>query len=121
MKRILVAYCTNAGSTAEVAGAITEALAGDGMEVDLKRFDEIADLPAYSAVVVGGPMIIGWHRKAVRFLKKNRRSLSRVPVALFFTAMQITKTGSENGYGFPVLLDPRAAKDPADPARLKFK
>jgi flavorubredoxin len=36
-RRILVAYTTNAGTTAEVAQAIGEELGKDGMQVDVRR------------------------------------------------------------------------------------
>lgn len=44
-----------------------------------------------------------------------------MPTALFFTAMQVTRTGEEERFGLPVLLDPRVAREPARPGRLGFK
>jgi menaquinone-dependent protoporphyrinogen IX oxidase len=123
MKRILVAYSTNAGSTAEVAEAIRRDLEGPETSAEARRIEEIRDrdLDGYSAVVLGGPMIVGWHRRAARFLRVRRRELARIPVALFFTAMQVTRAGGEQGHGFPVLLDPRLLAEPARPGRLSFK
>jgi len=121
LKRILVAYSTNAGSTAEVAESIGKILEGPEVAVVVRRIEEVRDLGGYAAVVLGGPMIIGWHRRAARFLRARRRELAKVPVALFFTALQVTRTGSEQGHGFPVLLDPRLVAEPARPGRLSFK
>jgi menaquinone-dependent protoporphyrinogen IX oxidase len=121
LKRILVAYSTNAGSTAEVAEAIGRALQGPEAEVDVRRIEEVRELGGYSAVVLGGPMIVGWHRRAARFFRARRRELGRVPVALFFTALRVTQTGGEQAHGFPVLLDPRLLAEPARPGRLSFK
>jgi menaquinone-dependent protoporphyrinogen IX oxidase len=121
MKRILVAYSTNAGSTSEVAEAIRNYLEGPEAAVEVRRIEEVGDIGGYSAVVLGGPMIVGWHRRAARFLRARGRELARVPVALFFTAMQVTRTGGEQGHGFPVLLDPRLLAEPARPGRLSFK
>jgi menaquinone-dependent protoporphyrinogen oxidase len=121
MKRILIAYSTNAGSTAEVAEAIRKDLEGPEVAVEVRRVEEVRDLGGYAAVVLGGPMIVGWHRRAARFLRARSRELSGVPVALFFTAMRITPTGREQGHGFPVLLDPRLLAGPSRPGRLSFK
>jgi len=121
MRRILVAYSTNAGSTAEVAQAVRENLEGPDTAVEVKRIGEVRELGGYSAVVVGAPMIVGWHRQAARFVRRRRKELSRVPVALFFTAMQVTQAGGEQGFGFPVLLDPGVLRQPARPGRLSFK
>ena len=92
--RILVAYASNAGSTAEVAKAVSEELAHDGAQVDVRPISELsgADLSPYDAVVVGAPMILGWHRDAERFVKANRAALSRVPVAFFVTLLSLVKT-----------------------------
>ncbi len=121
MKRILVAYSTNAGSTAEVARAIGKGLEGAEAAAEVLRFEEVRDLAGYAAVVLGGPMIVGWHRRAARFLRAHSRELARVPAALFFTALRVTRDGSEQGRGFPVLLDPRLLAEPARPDRLSFK
>jgi menaquinone-dependent protoporphyrinogen IX oxidase len=121
MKRLLVAYSTNAGSTVEVAEAIRRGLEGAEATVEARRIEEVRALGSYDAVVLGGPMIVGWHRRAARFLRAHRRELARVPVALFFTAMQVTRTGSEQAHGFPVLLDPRLLAEPARKGRLSFK
>jgi menaquinone-dependent protoporphyrinogen IX oxidase len=123
MKRILVAYSTNAGSTAEVAEAVRQNLEGPQVEVQLLPIDQVRDLHGYAGVVLGGPMIVGWHRRAARFFRARRRELARVPVALFFTALRVTRDGDGGrpDPGFPVLLDPRLLAEPARPGRLSFK
>ncbi len=122
MKRALVAYTTKAGSTTEVAEAVGRALAGGELQVEVRRLEEVRDLTPYSAVVVGAPMILGWHRRAVRFVRRHRAFLATVPLALFFTAMQVTRAPDEgSSHPFPVLIDPRVSRDPARPEGLSFK
>ena len=118
MTKVLVAYTTKFGSTSEVAAVIGEGLKGGGVAADVRLLSEIEDLGAYDAVVVGGPMIIGWHRAAVRFLKDNQVALSRKPVALFMTAMALTKAGESRVQDVPVFQDPGAARAPKNPDRL---
>jgi menaquinone-dependent protoporphyrinogen IX oxidase len=119
--RILIAYTTNAGSTAEVARMIGEELGKDGTQVDVRRLEEVQSLDPYTAVVVGGPMIVGWHKAALKFIKKHQQALSRIPAAYFFTAKSLTDSGITSMQGVPLALDPTLAKPPKNPARLSYK
>lgn len=125
MRSVLVAYATMAGSTAEVAEAvaetITEAMAGGDVQVEISPLGEVQDLASYDAVVVGAPMILGWHRGALRFLKKNRRVLAQKPLALFVTAMSLTETGERRLNGVPLTVDEDLPKAPQQEGRLTFR
>jgi menaquinone-dependent protoporphyrinogen oxidase len=118
VKRILITYATMAGSTAEVAEAVAAEIARSGVEVDVLPLAEVASLEGYDGVVVGGPMIMGWHREALRFLKKQRRAWQRIPLALFITAVSLTETGETGVDGVPVYIDEKLPKPPAQPNRL---
>jgi menaquinone-dependent protoporphyrinogen oxidase len=111
-KKLLVAYATMAGSTAEVAQAVGEVLAASGLQVEVSPIDALGDLQGYDAVVVGAPMIMGWHRSALRFLRRNRDALKRVPLAIFVTAISLTETGESSVDGVALTVDPRLFKSP---------
>jgi menaquinone-dependent protoporphyrinogen oxidase len=81
--RILVAYATYAGSTAEVAAEIGRILAEGGAQVDVRPIKEIKDAAPYSAVIVGGPVHGGWLPEAVEFVRTHQAELARKPFALF--------------------------------------
>jgi menaquinone-dependent protoporphyrinogen oxidase len=119
--KILIAYATLSGSTAEVAEAIGETLGQEGMQVDVRPIKDVEDISDYAAVVVGGPMIVGWHGEAVKFLKRHRGALSQMPVAYFMTALNLTKTSQESVDGVPIYCDPRLPKAPGNPDKLSFK
>jgi menaquinone-dependent protoporphyrinogen oxidase len=121
VKRILVTYVTMAGSTAEVAQAIAEEMAKSGLQVELLPLSQVQELEVYDGVVVGGPMIMGWHRQAIAFLKKHRPALQRIPLALFVMAISLTQTGETNVGGVPISVDDKLAKPPAQPGRLRFR
>ena len=121
MKNVLIAYATNAGSTTRVAEVIGEELGKASAQVQVRRFEQVTSVEPYDAVVVGAPMIMGWHSAAVRFVKEHQPALSQKPVAFFFTAMNLTQT-DEKSVGFiPVYVDPALAKPPKNAKRLSLK
>lgn len=120
MPRVLVAYATNAGSTAEVAQVVGEVLTGSGAEVEVRRIEEITEIGSFGAVVIGAPMIIGWHRAAVGFAKKHRRELAAKKVGYFLTALSMTQV-PHHLEGVSVAVDPALAKAPKKAGRLSFK
>lgn len=121
MNKILVAYATMAGSTAEVAQAVGEEIAGEGIEVDVLPLEKVNSLSAYNAVVLGAPMIMGWHRSARGFLKKHRKALAHTPLAIFALAMSLTSTGEMAVQGIPVCVDQSLAKTPRNPQHPTFR
>lgn len=121
MSRILIAYATMAGSTVEVAKAVGEEISKSGLEVDVLPLSEVESLDAYDGVVVGGPMIMGWHRAAQRFLKKHRDIFERIPLAVFVTAMSLTRTGETSLGGMPIYVDEKLPKPPQKAGQLNFR
>ena len=120
MKRVLVTYSTFSGSTAEVAKVIGEELRATA-QVEVRPMSDVESFEGFEAVVIGGPMILGWHRQARRFLRRHRRALEHIPLAIFVTAMSLTDTGERTVDGVPIVVDPRLAKLPQRAGRLSFK
>lgn len=120
MNKILVTYATNAGSTAKVAQAIADEL-GKNAAVETLPLDKVTSLEPYSAVVLGAPMIVGWHRGALAFLKCNQATLGQKPLAIFVTCVNLTKTDQTSLEGVPLFIDEKLPKAPKNSARLGFK
>ncbi len=120
-KKILVCYATQAGSTAEVAQAVAEEIVKSEIQVDVLPLDQVTAIEPYDGVVLGGPMIMGWHRGAMGFLKKHRSALGKVPLAVFVTAMSLTKTGETSVDGVPLCIDENLPKPPAKEGALSFR
>jgi len=121
MKKILIAYATMAGSTEDVARVVAEEIAKRGVQVDVLPVGEVKDLQAYDGVVVGAPMIMGWHRAALGFLRRNRRVLQQIPLAVFIMAMSLTQTGEIRKGDLKVYVDENLPKPPHKEEGLNFK
>lgn len=108
-KKILVAYGSKRGSTAEIAEKIGETLRQKGLQVDVLDAGIVNDLTPYNKIILGSSVYIGlWHKNAVHFLKKNIEILEKLPVWLFICG----PTGSGNpieqmdGWFYPKSLQP---------------
>lgn len=66
-------------------------------------------------------MILGWHRSALRFLRKNKAALSKKPLAVFVTCMSLTATGETTIQGVPVVVDEALPKPPKNAGQMDFK
>ncbi len=95
--RVLVAYATKYGATAEIADKIGQVLRQAGLQTDVLPADRVGDLSPYKAVVLGSAVYIGqWQKKAATFLRANERALAQRPVWLF--------SSGPTGEGDPVQL-----------------
>jgi menaquinone-dependent protoporphyrinogen oxidase len=85
MPNVLVAYATKHGSTREVAEAVSGALRAEGVQVDFRPARDVrGPIGDRDLVVLGAPIYSGrWHRDAHRFLKRHRKELLAVPVAVY--------------------------------------
>ena len=92
--RILIAYATRAGSTAEIGAALGENLYALGFEVDVTPVKANPSLEGYDAVILGSAIrMANWLPEAVDFIKTNQSELSALPLA-FFTA-HLMNTGED--------------------------
>jgi menaquinone-dependent protoporphyrinogen oxidase len=84
IKRVLVAFGSKRGGTAEIATAIADTLRARGLTVDCMRAAEARDVASYDAFVVGGALYaMRWIREARRFVVRNAATLRARPVWMF--------------------------------------
>jgi menaquinone-dependent protoporphyrinogen oxidase len=129
---ILVAYASKHGSTREVAEAIAAKLRQEQLEVEIQPAAAVGDAARYEGVVLGGALYFGrWHADALRFLKRNRKALKAVPIAVF--GMGPLTTADKDMDGAQRQLERALARVPGiepvstaafggvvDPAKLRF-
>ena len=89
--KMLVAYATWAGSTAEVAERVAEVLNRNGLSAGAMRAREVKDVAAYDAVVLGTPVRAGRpHPDALRFAARNAAELNSKPFAAFVVCLAMS-------------------------------
>lgn len=85
MNKVLVAYASKTGSTAEVAEAIGAALAGRGIAAEVRKIGDAASIEGYVGAVLGSPINgMRWLPEASAFVSANAPALRSMPVALFY-------------------------------------
>ena len=95
LSKVLVAYGTTNGSTAQIAEAIADVLRKEGLTVEAMSARSVTSLESYDAVVVGGGLYAGrWHKDARRFVRRHARELSRRPL-WFFSSGPLDASASE--------------------------
>jgi menaquinone-dependent protoporphyrinogen IX oxidase len=121
LKKIIVTYATNSGSTSEMALAIGEELKKTNAQVEVLPIKKVSGIESYDALVLGAPMIVGWHRAALRFLRRNRAAIRHIPLAVFVTCMSLTKSKEMTIPGVSVTVDEALPKSPKNETHLTFK
>jgi menaquinone-dependent protoporphyrinogen IX oxidase len=116
-----VVYATRHGSTTKVAETVAEELRAAGCEAEVRTVGDAGTTAGFDAVVVGGPMIFGWHKDAVKWVKARRDALGAVPVAYFITAASLTEDGADAVDGVPIYKDTWLAKKPGTPDKLSYR
>lgn len=81
---VLVTAASRQGSTADIAEAIGDTLRSHDFDVNVVPPDEVVDVAAYDAFVVGSAIYVGhWLEDATAFVDRFAPALSTRPVWLF--------------------------------------
>jgi len=113
--KILVTYASRCGSTAGVAEAIGKTLQESGVEVEVRRMEDVTDLTPFRAVVAGSA-IRGkqWLPEAMQFMRQHQAALRQRPFAAFLVCMTLAmRNGEKYRPHVAAFLDPvRATAQP---------
>jgi menaquinone-dependent protoporphyrinogen oxidase len=82
--RVLVTAASKHGATDEIAERIGAVLAAHGVDVEVKKLQEVSGLGGYEAVVLGSGIYLGkWLKEARRFVEDHAAELAQRPTWLF--------------------------------------
>ncbi|NOK12045.1 flavodoxin domain-containing protein [Corallococcus exercitus] len=82
--RILITYGSKLGGTREIAGQLAGDLRDEGLDAEALAPEDVGDVRAYDAVIVGGGLYANrWHRHARRFVHRHAQELRERPVWFF--------------------------------------
>jgi menaquinone-dependent protoporphyrinogen oxidase len=82
--KVLVAYGTKYGATAQIAERVGEVLRAQGFDVDVVRARRVRSVEPYRKVVVGSAVYMArWRSDALRLLRRQKRQLRERDVWLF--------------------------------------
>jgi menaquinone-dependent protoporphyrinogen oxidase len=96
-KKVLIAYASKCGSTAEVADAIAQELTLRGLPVAVRLAQNVPHLEGYQSVIVGSAIRMGqWLPEAVEFVETHQHALRRLPTAFFTVHMLNTGDDAES-------------------------
>lgn len=88
--KVLVAYASGHGSTAEVAQFIGDRLRGYDFDVTVSAVDAVQSAAGYDAYVVGSPIYGGmWRTEYSQFLERFAAELSSKPLYLWMMCIRI--------------------------------
>lgn len=115
-KKILVAYASKCGSTAEVAEAIGKTLQQQGFAVDVRLVKNVKDVSAYQGAIVGSAIRMGsWLADAKKFVQTHQQALKNIPTAYFSVCMVLQEDTPDKRKTALAYTDPiRALVEPVD-------
>lgn len=105
-RKILVAYASQFGSTAEVAEEISDMLCQQDFLAEARWVKQVEDVSEYDAVIIGGAIQYDkWMPEAAEFVNKNQAELSKLPVAYFFTCLTLSRRNEKTEQKAQVYAD----------------
>ena len=108
-RKILVAYASKHGATADIAEKIGQLLSQEDLDADIMPANQVVDVTQYDAFIIGSASYIGqWRKEASKFLGTNEKLIAGRPVWLYSSgptgegdAVELMK-----GWRFPGRLRP---------------
>jgi len=124
MANVLIVFGTKEGQTAKIARHIAQTLTSAGHKSELFDADHPTprlDLGRFQFAIVGAPIHAGGYpRSVVRFVKKNRAFLERVPSAFFSVGLAVASHNSNGRAQTQPLVDKFAEETGWHPQRVEL-
>jgi menaquinone-dependent protoporphyrinogen oxidase len=83
-KKLLIAYASKCGSTAEIAKSMGKVLLEKGFEVDILPVNQVKTMDGYVGIRAGSAVRVGAGLpEAIDFVKNNQTTMQKIPTAIF--------------------------------------
>ncbi len=117
--KVLVAYATVAGATAEIAAEIADVIRKTGLDVDVKPASAVNDVTSYRAVILGTPIYMGQVQKEIAaFAERHHAALQGIPVHTFAVSGTVREGKSEAFDAVAAAMTPTNEAIGADSTRI---
>lgn len=124
MANVLIVYVTKDGQTAKIARHIARTLDAAGHQSELLDADHPRsrlDFGRFQFALVGAPIHAGGYSRAiVRFVRKNRAFLERVPSAFFSVGLAVASRRSDGRAQTLPLVEKFSAETGWRPRRIEL-
>jgi menaquinone-dependent protoporphyrinogen oxidase len=118
--QVLVAYASRHGATAGIAERIAAGLRAARLRAEARPIDEVTDLSAYDAFVIGSAAYLyHWLKNATRFVERHRDHLAAHPVWLFSSGPLGTDTIDDDGRDVVEATRPKEVADLAEKVQAR--
>ncbi|MCX7796395.1 MAG: flavodoxin domain-containing protein [bacterium] len=96
-KRILIAYASRVGSTAEVAEKIGEVLRNLGLDVEVRSIKDVTSISNYDGIIIGSAVrMFKLLPETMKFVNRFREEIRNKPVAYFIVCLTMQKDVEES-------------------------
>ncbi|CAM5394410.1 flavodoxin domain-containing protein [Leifsonia shinshuensis] len=113
--RTLVAYASKYGATEGIAQRIGTVLRDKGLDVEVRRCEDLDEVSGYDAYIVGSATYeFNWRKAARRFVRRNVDELAAHPVWLFSSGPVGTEQVDKNGQDVLKAAEPKQFSTYAD-------
>lgn len=116
--KVLVSAASRHGATAEIAQAIGQVLAGQGLSVAVIPPGDVGGFDGYDAVIIGSAVYMGhWLDPAMDFVNRFREALTDRPVWLFSSgpvgmpSSKLAQSMDQDPAGLPGMIEATRARD----------
>ena len=107
--KVLVAYASKHGATAEIAERIGDVVGRAGLQADVLPASRATDPATYDGVVMGSAVYLGlWRKEAVKFVKERQEVLAQRPLWVFSCGPTSEGEAFMRGGSLPAALLPLA-------------
>lgn len=117
---VLVVYASKHGATRQIAERIAATLTASGQSADVRATEDVGDLGAYDAFVIGAAAYYGhWLKSATEFARAHKSLLAERPVWLFSSGPLGTETIDEHGHNPSESAVPKELSDLQEATRAR--